>query len=212
MRPRYPELEVPLVAAIDAFDVILSANELAPHQLRPIVDAVSSSRRPLYENASGFMKTLSAKWPEVNAAILAMSRSSKAHVRFNAILCLGNSTPADIIEKVLKSGLLDKSSRVRGKAADWIGRLRRRELVGELAAALSVEHDQKARSTIEFELRLLRDGYILEPEKDGGYRVTVHTDNGGVRSDPVDEVSLRTRGIDAIASELRRPAKWETMQ
>ena len=57
LRPRYPELEAPLMAAVDAFDAVLQTGELLPERLRPIVDAVSSSRGPLYENASGFMGT-----------------------------------------------------------------------------------------------------------------------------------------------------------
>jgi hypothetical protein len=191
------------MAAVDALDVVQQTDELHPKLLRPILDAVSSSRRPLYENTCEFMRILSAKWPEANDGILAMSQSTKAHVRFNAILCLGKSTPATTVERVLKSGLLDKSSRVRRKAADWIGRLRKRELLHEWAVALSSERDAKVRSTMDFELRLLRDGYILKPAQGGRFRVTVRTEDGCVKVAPVREESVLTRGIDAIASELR---------
>ena len=212
LHPRYPELEAPLMAAVDAFDAVQQTGKLTPESLRPIVDAVSSPRTPLYENACGFMQTLSAKWPEVNAAILAMSQSSKAHIRFNAILCLGNSTPSDIVEKVLKSGLLDKSSRVRIKAADWIGRLRKAEFVPELTAALAIEQNAEARSTIEFELRLLRDGYILKPASGGGYNVTVFIEEGGVKSSYVSQETLNKLGIEKIASKLRCLGLGESLE
>lgn len=209
LRPRYPELETPLMAAVDAFDVVQQTGKLIPELLRPIVDAVCSSRRPLYENACEFMRTLSSRWPEANVAILDMSQSNKAHVRFNAILCLGGSSPPDTAKTILRRGLLDKSSRVRRKAADWIGRLRKTELISELTAALATESDSKARATMEFELRLLRDGYILEPEGGGRFRMTVHMDGGGVSSAPVEQDRLSKQGIDAVAAELRssRPYK-----
>jgi hypothetical protein len=211
LRPRFPELEAPLMAAVDAFDLVQRTDELLPQRLRPILDAVSSSRRGLYENTCEFMQILSAKWPEANEAIVAMSQSTKAHVRFNAILCLGDSTPGTTVERILKSGLLDKSSRVRRKAADWICRLRKTEFVPELAIAQSSEPDAKVRSGMEFSLRLLRDGYILRPGESGFYELTVLRDDGSVIGTSVKDETLRTRGVDAIASELRRPRPYEAM-
>ena len=147
----------------------------------------------------------------MNAAILAMSQSSKAHIRFNAILCLGKSTPSDIVEKVLKTGLLDKSSRVRIKAADWIGRLRKTEFVPELTAALAIERNAKARATIEFSLRLLRDGYILKSAPGGRHNITVFGEEGGIRCSRVSQETLNKHGIEEIASKLRRPGLVETI-
>jgi hypothetical protein len=191
------------MAAVDAFDAVQRSGKLLPAQLRTLVDTVSSPRRPLYENACDFMRVLSLKWPEVTAAIRTMSRSTKAHVRFNAILCLGSKTDEGVIDVVLKSALGDKSARVRAKAADWIGRLRRKELVPELAGALAAERNVAARATMEFELRLLRDGYILDPAKSGGYNLTVHTQDG-TSGRWVDEATLRSEGVEAIAAELRQ--------
>ena len=73
LRPCCPELEAPLMAAVDAFDLARQTGELPPERLRPILAAVSSSRRPLYENTCELMGILSASWPEANDAILAMS-------------------------------------------------------------------------------------------------------------------------------------------
>src|SRR5208282_4053364 len=85
LRPRYPELMGPLMAAVDAFDAIQQAGELSAGNLRILVETASSTRRPLYENACGFMQVLSAKWLDVTNSILDMSKNPKAHVRFNAI-------------------------------------------------------------------------------------------------------------------------------
>src|ERR1043166_8978671 len=173
---REPLLEAELLTVVDAYDTAKQGRTLKPEELQLIADAASDSRALLWQNAVAFMGVLSEQWPEANAAILAMAQSRKAHVRFNALCCLGESTPFSTVEQVLKSGLRDKSARVRGKAADRMGQLRKLEFVPELTAALTNERDPKARSTMEFELRLLRDGYILEPAQGGGFRVTVHTD------------------------------------
>ena len=130
-------------------------------------------------------------------------------MRFNSILCLGKSTPATTVERVLKSGLLDKSSRVRGKAADWILRLRKTEFVPELAMAHSSEPDAKVRSGMEFSLRLLRDGYILGPAQSGIYQLTVFRDDGSVKGLSVKQEILRTRGVEAVVSENRRLRPYE---
>jgi hypothetical protein len=204
LRPRYPELVAPLMAAVDAFDAIQDRGELSQGNLGILVEAACSSRRPLYENVCGFMAHLTARWPEATAAILQMSKSPKAQIRFNAILCLGRDTPSDVVDAILKGGLRDKSARVRSKAADWAGRLRNKRLVTELGAALTAEKNRRARSTIEFELRLLRDGYILEKTEDGWFRVTVHTDSGGTRGGTVAESRLKLEGVETIAAELRR--------
>ncbi len=196
-----PEIVGPLMEAVDAFDAFEERGERTQENLDKIIAAVSSDRIPLYENACGFMWRLGGKWPEANAAIVEMSKSPKEHVRFNAIVCLGHRTPSDIVDSVLRSGLLDKSSRVRGKAADSAGRLAAERLIPELEAALAAENDDETRSTIEFELRLSRDGYVLEQLADGSYSVTVRAD-GGVLGVIIAETRLRAEGIEAIVRGL----------
>jgi hypothetical protein len=204
LRQRYPELVVPLMAAIDAFDAIWERGERTPDNLDKVVKAASSTRRPLYENASGLMQRLTTKWPEAAVAVLKMSKSPKSHVRFNAILCLGKGSPDDLVDAILRSGLQDKSARVRSKAADWAGRLGNTRLTSELTAASVVEDDAETRSCIDFELRLLRDGYILEKCEEGWFDVTVRMDDGGVCTETVNESRLKSEGIEAIATALRR--------
>jgi hypothetical protein len=130
-----------------------------------------------------------------------MAVDSRSHVRFNAILCLKKATPLDFTLRLIRQGLRDKSANVRGKAADWAGRLRIRQVVSDLEAALAVEKNKKARETIEFELRLLRDGYILTQETDGTFCVTAFTPNGcGSRWFKGPEIEQR--GMEAIVAEF----------
>ena len=156
LRKRQPDLEPQLLAAIDAYDTIQEENRLDATSLAPIVEAASSSRRPLYENATEFLGKLTGEYTLAQESVERMAVDSRSHVRFNAILCLTKATPLDFTLRLIRQGLRDKSANVRGKAADWAGRLRIRAVVPDLAAALAVEKNTKAKETIEFELRSSR--------------------------------------------------------
>ncbi len=109
--------------AVDAFDAIQTSGRMEAEQLDAIVSAASSKRTPLCENASNLLDALSEKWPQVRDAILRMSRDKRAHVRFSAILCLGNKHrlhssiqywEKDLSTKARRfgpSGRLDRASR-----------------------------------------------------------------------------------------------------
>lgn len=202
IRKRDPDLEEPLLAAIDAYDAICETARISPELLRPIVEAASSSRIPLYDTATTFLSKLTDRFPEVCDAVKAMFEAPRSHVRFNAILCLGSSTPPNLTFELLRRGLRDKSVRVRWKAADRAGRLRLRDLVPELEKALVIEKDSKASRTIHLELRLLRDGYILEPSG-GGFTLTTFTPHG-IRGRFISTSELEKRGIDALVEESSR--------
>jgi hypothetical protein len=113
LRKRQPDLVPPLLAAIDAFDAIQDENRLYESLLAPIVGAASSSRRPLYENATVFLGKLTTEYALARESVEKMAVDSRSHVRFNAILCLENATPLDFTLRLLRQGLRDKSAKVR---------------------------------------------------------------------------------------------------
>lgn len=201
LRKRQPDLEPELLAAIDAYDTIQEEKRLDAGLLAPIVAAASSSRRPLYENATNLLGNLAGEYALARESVAGMAADSRSHVRFNAILCLMKTTPLDFTLRLIRQGLRDKSANVRGKAADWAGRLRVRQVVPDLETAFAVEKNNKAKQTMEFELRLLRDGYILEPETDGSYRVTAFTPNG-CGSRWFKGTEIKKRGMKAILAEF----------
>jgi hypothetical protein len=205
LRPRYPELEPTLVRALDAFDIIQKSRRMKAELLAAVVAAASSSRRPLYENAVPLLRKLTGEFREACEAVESMANDARRQVRCNAILCLGKSTPAAQAIQMLRQGLHDKSAKVRQKAADWAGRLRMRKLVPDLEAAAARETNAKAKATIEFELKLLRDGYILAPGRDGGFSITTFTKTGTIGR-WVSQAELKKRGVDAIVAELAKDA------
>src|SRR5262249_14929798 len=127
LRKRQPDLEPQLLAAIDAYDTIQEEKRLDAGLLAPIVAAASSSRRPLYENATELLGKLTGEYAIARDSVEGMAVDSRSHVRFNAILCLKKTTPIDFTLRIIRRGLRDKSANVRGKAADWAGRLRIRQ-------------------------------------------------------------------------------------
>ena len=203
LRKRCPELESDLLAAIDAFDRLENGADVTEESLSPIVEAVKSSRRPLYENASDFMQVLTSQYPLARDIVKQLANDSASHVRFNAILCVGNQAPQDFKIDIITAGLLDKSATVRTKAADWALRLRLDGITPELEVALKKERNRGARETMELTLPLLRDGYILRPAGDGQVAITVSTPRATVSTRYMNASEIESRGIEAVVAELR---------
>jgi hypothetical protein len=203
-RPRFPELVPAVLAAIKAFDTIRQKRRASPELLAPIVTAASSPRVPLFDTGTTFLSELTRRFAEARDEVAAMADHPRSHVRFNAILCLSESTPLPLKFQVVRRALQDKSASVREKAADMAGLLRLREVVPDLEAAAVRERNTKVKETIEFELKLLQDGYILEPDSDGGFHVTTHQRDGGTAGRWVSRSELKRRGVNAIVAELTK--------
>jgi hypothetical protein len=206
--PREPELEATLLAAADAYDAAEASGELPPERLAVIVKAASHERALLWDSATELLGALSTRFPQAAEAVRRMFASPKAQVRFNALCCLRPETSASVVDPLLRAGLADKGANVRRRAAEKAETFDKRDLIPDMAAALSRETNARTRRAIEFHLCLLRDGYQLSPASGSGYDVTVRrksligtTSWGGRR---VSEEEMREKGIDAIAAELRR--------
>lgn len=201
LREKRPQDEPVMRAAIEAFDAIQAGGKVTQLLLEPIVQAASDSRKMLFQIPVNFLQQLTGRHEEAREAVSRMAVAKRSHTRFNAIMCIGKAAPLSFKLELLRQGLRDKSSSVRLKAADWAGRQRLRELVPELVQALAAEVNDKARKAIEFNLLLLRDGYILETVKDGTVRVTAFTAYGcGARW--FEQTEIDRRGIEAIVAEF----------
>ena len=155
LRKRYPELERPLLAAIDAFDNIQAGGPSDGHHLQPLVDAASSDRVPLYENATTLLRRLALTQSNAREVISKMATDSRAHVRFNAVLCISETAPGSFGREIVSKALLDSSSRVREKAADWAVRCSMRDLLPDLREALKRESSTKVKQCLEYSLKAL---------------------------------------------------------
>ena len=200
--PRAPEDEAALLRVADAYDLVIERGQLTRDLLEVIVDGVSHQRALVWENSSDLMMKLSEAWPEAAEAILSMCGGRQAQVRFAALCSLGPGTPASITDAAIRIGLLDRSSRVRWKAAQRAFDLHRNPLIREMEAALVAEPDTKARSEIDLSLRLLRDGYRLEATPSGKLLIIVAIRNG-TRGRLVSAEELETKGLEQVLREVR---------
>lgn len=152
LRPRYPELECALLAAIDAFDQAKVAPSFTRPLIQPLIDAARSPRIPLYENATELLRNLAVVHPAAQDAVIEMAGDAQAHVRFNAILCVSTTSPGRFGVGIVQRGLLDRSARVREKAADWASRCKMHELLPDLRRMLSAEPHPGTRACIEYSI------------------------------------------------------------
>jgi hypothetical protein len=155
LRKRYPELERPLLDAVQAYDEMDSSAIVDPTRLKPLLDAASSARAPLYENATHLLGDLAVIHEAARHAVIEMASNSTAQVRFNAILCVDKAAPRSFALHVVRNGLTDGSARVREKAADWAYRCSLHELTPDLVTALQRESNANAKSCIGFALEKL---------------------------------------------------------
>lgn len=201
--PRDPQDEATLLAIANAYDQAMHSGVLSANQLERVVGAASSARPLLWKNASEMLATLSGRFPAAADAIVSMSRSRRAHVRFAALCSLGKETPTAVTDTLLRVALSDKSSRIRWKAVDQANRLARLTLVPEITAALATETNERARRSMELDLRMLRDGHWVRPESAGWSSITVKR-RDGVASRRVRDEELQSKGLESILAELRK--------
>jgi len=157
LRKRYPELEAPLLRALDAFDSIAAGTPISEDALAPLLEAAKSTRVPLFENATTLLAKLADRDEFVREAVAEMAADPRAHVRFNAILCITqNDHPSEFGIRLVEARLSDESARVREKAADWALRCHMVELLQALKLALRSETNKSARECIAYTVQELQ--------------------------------------------------------
>ncbi|MFZ6682091.1 hypothetical protein [Undibacterium sp. Tian12W] len=120
VRPKRPDLEAPLLDAVDALNL---RTPLSDAILAAMVEAVSEKQTTVYEASTQIFGKIAEYDDRALQMIRDMAISKHAHVRHNALLCLTQKTQSTACIEIIRDGLRDKSSRVRRKAADWAIRL-----------------------------------------------------------------------------------------
>jgi hypothetical protein len=203
LKPRYPELVKDFRACLNGYERIKTNNRVDKRSLNSVLRAACSSRAPLFNTATHFLRDLSAHYPEASEALLIMSNDKHWYVRSNALLSLGHGTPKDIVLATLKRGLQDRSASVRGVAAWQAQSLRVRKVVPDLENQLAVETHSGAKYSIDFHLRLLRDGYFLESRGREAPFIWIPTKDG-IHGSSIPQEDIDTKGIQVIIAEIRR--------
>jgi hypothetical protein len=185
-----------------AYDEAQESGELTTKRIGLVIEAACDSQLLVAMNASELLQALSKRWTETVAqAIQEIFQNPRAHARFAAICSLTKEIDDAVLVELLRAGLKDKSSRVRGKAATSAERLNRKDLLPELAVAVAVEKNTKARQGIEYHLRMLRDGYIINDKSEEPVYVWIRTASGysGRR---LSTDTIKAKGLEEAAGEL----------
>ena len=201
--PRDRDVEAFILSAADAYDAIQVSGACSIEHLQRIVDVASSERGLAWNCGSDLLGKLAERWTQAADAILKMTTSPHAHVRFSAMCCVERGTPDVIGDAVLKAGIADKSAKVRWKAADTAEHFEKEHLLPQLIAALAAERNAKAKRSIERSMLMLRDGYTLTPMPSGELSLWIHTPIGS-KGKFIKAEDLQTKGIEAIISEMRK--------
>lgn len=153
VRPKRPDLEVPL---LDTFDALKSGKPLSDATLAALVEAASDRHTTVYQVATEFLGEVAESDENALKMIQDMAVSPHAHVRHNALLSLTEKTPSQVCLGIIRGGLKDKSSRVRRKAADWAIRLPLKSAAPDIANALLTESHSETAQVMRAALRVLQ--------------------------------------------------------
>jgi hypothetical protein len=200
--PRNAADEGAALQAADAYDAMERAGMLSRPQLDVLVAAAGNPHRLVWNCAVDLLKKILHRWPEVADTIGAMMNDRSATARFSAMCCVKAFMPAPLAERMIRAGLSDKSGQVRWKAAEAANRLGRTDLLPLLERAVAAEKSGRTRDSLEHSLRMLRDGYILDPMGDGTYTLWIDTPQGSVGKS-VTEEELKSKGISCLIVDYR---------
>jgi hypothetical protein len=202
LKPRFPGLVKDFRACLRGYEWIKTNKRIDRTHLNSVIRAASSSRVTLSATATDFLKDLSARYPEVCEAILKMVNDRRWFVRSSALLSVGRETPRDLVITILKMGLRDRSTRVRGLAAWQVQSLHISEMITGLEDQNEIEPNPEVKYTIDMNLRLLRDGYFIQIINGFSPYVWIPTENG-IGGATISQNEIDAKGIQSVISELR---------
>lgn len=152
VRPKSRTLERSLLAV---FDALSSGAKVMQRDLDATAKGASDQRESVYHVSTEFLGEIAERDARAMLVIRKMSDAKHAHIRHNALLCLTPRIPIHEAVAIIRRSLVDKSSRVRIKAADWACRLNLGILVPDLEAALHVEGREVVAEQLRGSLREL---------------------------------------------------------
>lgn len=197
---RRPDLVTPLLRA---FELLEAGERIEGLLLVRVVEAASDGSEAVNTFGTVLLGRAAKDDVAAQSAILEMLSSKSAGVRLNAVLCLNEDLPPSFSLRVLSSALLDKSPKVRSKAAERASQLRLNEIQAELHSAVLREGNARAKEVMSAELSMLRDGYYLIPSDSGSVYVTIEVD-GSREMHLVQNREIQDIGIERIVATLQK--------
>jgi hypothetical protein len=159
--------------AIDAFDRLADSGLLDDTSLRHVIAAATCPASAVWGVGCDLLFVLAKTHPTARDAIRTILASKQMSPRWQIIASVHGryrtELPYEFILEVLRTGLADKSAKVRRFAIDRGASAELLDLLPDLLALRSNEQDAKVLDSLAFYIPLLRDGYRLEPPSPGSH-------------------------------------------
>jgi len=126
-----------------------------------------------------FLCRLSYVDDSVQDILMKLATDANSKVRLNAITIMLYRPCDKVLNYIINAGLHDKSSTVRAKTADVIGRLDLKEYSNVLQEYIDKEEKTKVKEALEYCLYWLTHDYEIEEKTEYGYSIWVKTETGG---------------------------------
>jgi hypothetical protein len=173
--PREPAVRMATAqAAVDAFESCEQKQRVRAADLSPLVVAASSPHKLAFETGCNLLVLLAARHSEAQQCLLEMAKGKNATARFHAVAYLGPDLPEPLRLEIVELALGDRSAKVRQKGIEGAERFKFSRFLAELEEMQRTETNEAVRESLALHVLLLRDGFRLEPSRDGtGYFLTV---------------------------------------
>jgi hypothetical protein len=192
--------------AFDAWDAAAVASSVTLQELDPILQLAKHANLWPRGKGLGLLILLAQVHEAARQALLSLLDSKKALTRWQCITHIDyyrvKDLPREFIEQIIRKGLDDRVPRTRQAAADLMMRYQRKDLLSLLEKKLALQKDEKTIRSFQFVIPLVRDGYFLEEEPDGGLRLISWTPYS-VGSGPVSKQDATPEKIKKMIAE-----KW----
>lgn len=187
-------------AALDAFVRLQRKRRISANDLEPIVAAARCRFRAVWDMGTDLLLYLSTRHSAARVAVREILRSRKVNERFQMVASLSPDVPKALAIELIRAALEDKGNRVREKAAEAADRLGLKEVLPDMEKQLRIERHRNAKSSLEFHVAMVRDGYFLQYEN-GGPNLWVRNKDGWggalITQDDVDQGRLQAIIADA---------------
>jgi hypothetical protein len=200
-----PEHKEALGRALDAFEGIWNDDTCDKARLDVVVEVAGAAATTLWSSGMEMLVQLASRDEAARDAFVVLARSRKASQRFAAIAVMDGRLPRPIVLDVLKAGLFDKSTKVRGHAFMRCNDLGAKELVEEMTR-VAATLEGKAREEADWYIAMTRDGYALELGEDRAW-ITITYPWGSIKSAMVTLEEAAPDRIEATIARLRKEAE-----
>ncbi|MGE5415423.1 MAG: HEAT repeat domain-containing protein [Acidobacteriota bacterium] len=141
---------------------IQNTEELKQSHLDLLYQGMRQRHEMVFSYYSGrFVSILSHGFPEAELLLKCLSDDRSAQIRFNAVTILLSRPCDSVIRYVVNKCATDKSSKVRRKVPDVCNRLNLINMLPILESQWIVEEDNAVKESLNYSIRLLRDGFVL---------------------------------------------------